>query len=235
MAFGRDYSDSNAYFIAGGKTLALIQKYEYERENAVEIIKGIAQEYGAARADSNSEGAFFTFNAPVNHPLFGDARPLGKNGVAGWIYKVQDTEEGRALTARLAEIPDFDLTHTQFAKRLTGREQTDTNPDHLRNPEGYGGASDRRETAASFQKYGDTYVVSVPRVMRGIFNEAAAKLSAENHVPMAAGYTYEWFTPPDSVQIPYSKVVELREKAQGDQLAPRTVTRPIAAFSERKR
>ena len=83
----------------------------------------------------------------------------------------------------------------------------------------------------TFDKIGDTYVVSVPRVIRGVFNAASAKASKEDHYDQAAGYTFEWWSPPDSTQIPYSKLVELREKEKGDQLVPRTVMQKTPAFS----
>jgi hypothetical protein len=90
-------------------------------------------------------------------------------------------------------------------------------------------------TAATFTKYGDTYVVSVPRVIRGIFNEASAKASEKDGYTQAAGYRYENWTPPDSVQIPYSKTIELREQQLGDQLKPVTVMKSVAAFPDRVR
>lgn len=144
------------------------------------------------------------------------------------------TPEGRALQEKIADVPEMDLTQRIFAKRLTGVASVLTNPDNLHDSGSYARShydEKATATAATFEKYGDTYVVSIPRTIRGTFNEASAKASVEDRYTQAAGYTYEWWTPPGSREIPYSKVIELQEKEQGDQLFRRSVTKKTAAYA----
>jgi hypothetical protein len=153
--FGAEYSSDSVFFIAGGRTLEIIKKFEDD----------------------------------------------GKN----WVLDSQI-----------------------FAKRLTGAEKVPLNPDQIQEPGTYNthfvNGRDNGN-AASYRKYGDVYVVEVPLTIRGIFNAASEKESQEfqYRINVAAGYKYEWFTPPDSQLIPLSKVIELREKELGDQTKPRQV------------
>ncbi|MCC7036957.1 MAG: hypothetical protein IT560_06565 [Alphaproteobacteria bacterium] len=230
MAFGDEYSSDYAYFIAGGTTLAAIKKYEADSADTKGMQAAIAKEYGAKEFTGVGERGYLVFDNPVENPAL-VLHTVYKSG--GHVYRPNtDTAEGRALQEKFADVPEFDLSHHVFAKRLTGAETVATNPDHLRPSSGPVGIGHYNEnatsSAASFRKYGDTYVVSVPRVIRGIFNEASAKASVEDNYTQAAGYTYERWTPPDSTEIPYSKVIELQEKQKGDQLAQHSVKRKIA-------
>ncbi|MBL8714053.1 MAG: hypothetical protein JNM12_14255 [Alphaproteobacteria bacterium] len=233
MAFGDEYSSNHAYFIAGGTTLAAIKKYEADSANPQAMQAVIVQEYGAKAFTGFGETGYLVFDKPVEHValVLHTVHASGEH-----VYRPNhDTAEGRALQEKFADVPEFDLTHHVFAKRLTGAETVATNPDNLQPGGGYSAngyyGENARESAASFQKYGDTYVVSVPRVIRGIFNDASAAASIKDNYPQAAGYTYERWTPPDSTEIPYSKVIELQEKQKGDQLAQRSVTKKTPAFS----
>ncbi len=240
MAFGDEYTSNDVHFIAGGRTLEFLKRYEWEKQNPDAALAEIAKEYGGIHAiGSGYEGASMLFVQPVNNPLFINQEPQSFKGKDTWYYTVNpDHPDAAALIERINAVPKYELGFNRFAKRFTGEESTFTNPDNLRDPDGYSSSPYRiggQANSAIYRKYGDTFVVSVPRVVRGIFNEASAKLSAEERVPMAAGHTFEWFTPPDSQQIPYSKVIELREQSLGDQLKARTVNKPVAAFPDRKR
>jgi hypothetical protein len=239
MAFGSEYSDDHVHFIAGGRTRALIEKYIWEKENADKVLEGIAKEYGGIAATGGAgEGASMLFAAPTDNPLFTGGEPDSYKGQKAYYYKVNTAlPEGKALAGRINDVPKWELGFNRFAKRLTGAETVNANPDDLRD---FGGGEGRMygseygTLSAYYRKYGDTYVVSVPRVLRGVFNEASEKLSQENRVKMSAGYTYEWFTPPDSTQIPYSKVIELREQELGDQLKPQVASKPVASIPRRR-
>jgi len=97
--------------------------------------------------------------------------------------------------------------------------------------------------SATLIKYGDTYIIEVPRTIRGIFNaasEAATKeleLDAGNKIKIASGFKYEWFTPQDAEAIPYSEVVKLQEQQKGDQTKPQQVKakNSIMAFTPSNR
>ncbi len=232
MAFGDEYSSNYAYFIAGGATLAVIEKYEADRADTKGMQAAIAKEYGAKEFTGFGASGYLVFEKPIEHPalLLEDVYKSGDH-----VYRANSaTPEGKALQAKFADVPEFDLTQGVFARRLTGAEKIATNPDDLQQ-NGYGSGGHWSEknttTAATFTKYGDTYVVSVPRVIRGIFNEASAAASIQDHYTQAAGYTYERWTPPDSSEIPYSQVIALQEKQKGDQLAQRSVTKKTPAFS----
>ena len=232
MAFGDEYSSNYAYFIAGGSTLAAIEKYEADRANPKALQSAIAKEFGAKEFTGFGESAYLVFEKPVQNPAL-VLEEVYKSGDS--VYRPNlDTPEGKALQARFADIPEFDLSQDIFAQRLTGAAFIETNPDHLQ--QGYdGGLGHYRDkataTAATFTKYGDTYVVSMPRVIRGIFNEVSAKASVDEHFSQAAGYRYEWASPPDSTEIAYSKVVELNEKQKGDQLNKRSIAKKVRAYS----
>ncbi|TVQ84927.1 MAG: hypothetical protein EA357_01675 [Micavibrio sp.] len=242
MGFGEEYFNNYAHFIAGGRTLEIIKQYEADCENPEAALQKLAAEYGAK--DVWGGGDTFVFAQKTTHPAFGEEEESrDPEGNLRYLYRIDHTtQEGRALQDRLDDIPSrlgFG-TFSIFARRLTGEKEIATNPDFLRHPRdtSYGNSGDFREgattTAATYRKYGDTYIVSVPRTVRGVFNEASAKESEEEGYPVAAGYKYEWFMPPDSTPVPYSKVVELREKELGDQLAPRRVPGSVTAFPSRK-
>lgn len=229
MTFGNEYSSDYAYFIAGGRTLATIKQYEANKANIKGLYAEIVDELGAKDTVGLGGNSHFTFDEPVSNPAL---KFDGKNKSGEYSYTPNpETPEGRNLRARLEDVPEFDLGQVIFARRLTGAEKTSTNPDKLK--QGYGYKNSHYEensvmTSATFEKYGDTYVVSVPRTIHGIFNAASAKASIDEHYEQAAGYTYQWWTPPDSTPIPYSKVIELQEKEKGDQLTERSVTKKVA-------
>lgn len=240
MAIGWEYTDNDVHFIAGGRTLALIRQYEWDKANPDKVYARIAGEYGGIGAAGSAESAGVIFAQAVDNQLFINPSPQQYKGTEAIYYSVNlELPEGRELAQRIEDVPAYELGFNRFAKRLTGAEETRINPDDLRD-RGPGASSspynrDYDEViAASYRKYGDTYVVSVPRVVRGIFNDAAAPDPRDGDVRRASGYTFEWFTPPDSQQIPFSKVVELRESILGDQLAPRVVEKPMGAWPKRK-
>jgi hypothetical protein len=236
MALGKEYFSNDAYFIAGGRTLAAIKEYEQDKENAKKLQQQLAQDYGAASFHGIGSNGYFTFDTPTSHPAFMIDKSM-TNGQKHYYTINHETAEGQALQAKLDRIPDADITHTVFALRLTGTKIVRTNPDDLRQDFGYTNnhyGLGQSATAASFRKYGDVYVVSVPRVVRGIFNEESKAASLSDRYNQAAGYTYEWWTPADSTPIPYSAVVALQEQARGDQLTPRSVMKAIAAFPDRR-
>lgn len=242
MAFGQEYADHYAHFIAEGRTLDVIKQYETDCANPQPLLDEIAREYGALSLKGGRYNATFRFAEKTDHPaLEFMEEKTEKDGRVVYLYDINhDTPQGIALFDKMENIPTgLEMSFALFAKRLTGQKEITTNPDNLRDPSG---GNDNRHyglehttTAAIYRQYGDTYVVSVPRTIRGVFNAASQKDSEENGYHCAAGYRYEWFTPPDSKPIPYSKVIELREKTLGDQLAPRRVPGSIAAFPNRKR
>ena len=241
MAFGQEYADHYAHFIAGGRTLEIIKQYEADCENPQPLLDKLAREYGAESLKGGRYNATFRFTEKTTHPaLTFMQEKTEKDGTTVYLYDINtETPEGLALYDKMEDIPSgLEMTYALFAKRLTGQKDVPTNPDHLRdqyiNDNGHYGLN-HTTTSAMYRKYGDTYVVSVPRTVRGVFNAASKKESEEQGYSCAAGYRYDWFTPPDSKPIPYSKVVELREKTLGDQLAPRRVPGSIPAFPDRKR
>lgn len=242
MALGKEYSTNHAYFIAGGKTLETIEKYIHDSEHYSEIVDGIAAEYGAKDVVGSRYEVSFFFENEVNIPGLKLDRPPKENKEDGpsWVYDADaDTPEGQAIMERFADLPHLDLTQRIFAKRLTGVQEVPTNPDNLQ--EGFGSDTpdhyreNAMATAATFSKYGDVYVVSVPRTIHAYYDEASKEASVKHSFNVAAGYTYDWFTPPDSVEIPYSKVIELGEAELGDQLEKRTVKKQVPAIPPRKR
>ena len=79
------------------------------------------------------------------------------------------------------------------------------------------------------------YVVKVPRTVCAIFNEASEQATNKSRYDfkLAAGYCYKWFEPPDSKPIPYSKAIELQERALGDQTKPRHIKSMISTLASR--
>jgi len=228
MTFGAEFSDQYAHFIAGGRTLELIRKYEEDEENAKATIDALKEELGATYIVFPY---YYVFDHEIEDPRFvlneKDSDPQSPS----FCYEINwDTPEGRSFQERVDDIPHMSPTYTIFARRLTGTEEVYTNPDHLSNPQdsGSGNYSKYATVSAMYGKYGDTYVVSVPRIIHGIFNEASQALDKKYHftrgtAKVSDGYHYDWFTPPDSEPIPYSKVIELREKELGSQTTPREV------------
>lgn len=233
--FGSEYSSQYAYFIAGGKTLEAIKKYESDKVNAKQLLKAIGDEYGAQDIFGYGSGAHLTFDKPVNHPALKFSKQYDSGS---YVYDVDpNTPEGQALLDRIGDIPQMEFTFHTFAKRMTGKAEISTNPDHLR--ESYGSSSSHYRVggtamSAMYRKYGETYVIEVPRIIRGVFNDASKKASEDDGYTQAAGYTYEWWSPPDSTPIPYSKTIELREQALGDQLNPASVTKKVPAYPDRR-
>jgi len=238
--FGAEYLRNYADFIADGRTLEIIKKYEDDKKNSKVLLAKVADDYGAKEVFGTS-CASFTLDHKTNDPaLVFDKEYGGKDGKPKiYSYNVnQKTPEGKALQARLDDIPDFEWTFRIFAKRLTGAENVPTNPDNLYNESGYGiddhYKPENTLQAATYSKYGDQYVVEVPRTVHGIFNAASQKKPKKDEPKTAIGYNYEWFTPPDSHPIPDSKVSELREKELGDQTKPRKVMEKIFSIKPRQ-
>jgi len=240
MSFGQEYSDHYAHFIAGGRTLEIIKQYEADCKNTQTLLNDIAHEYGAESLNGGRYSATLRFAEKTKHPALKFTKEkTEEDGRVVYLYDINpETPEGDALLDKIDDVPTGnELTYALFAKRLTGEKDVPTNPDHLRdqytNDSNHYGLN-HTTTSAMYHKYGDTYVVSVPRTVRGVFNAASKKESKEKGFNCAAGYRYEWFTPPDSKPIPYSKTIELREKALGDQLAPRRVPGSRPAFPNRR-
>jgi hypothetical protein len=229
-SFGAEYSSDNAYFIAGGKALELIKKFEDDTKNSSNVVAAIGKEYGAKEMISST---IFVFDQETSNPAL--IRLSNVFPSKEYFYTVNaKTPEGRKLQERLDDIPHYVFNFELFSKRLTGAEKTATNPDRLigdrtKPAAGYFGLG-HTENAATFKKYGDMYVIQVPRVVRGVFN-VSAKKAPQKGAKMADGYKYEWFTPPDSTAIPYSKVIELQEKQKGLQTASRQVLSKITVRS----
>jgi hypothetical protein len=236
---GDEYSDNYAYFIAGGKTLAAIEKYLDDKANVRQRLDAIAREFGAQDIFGYEFDAHMIFDRqPADHPALRLVEREGSDENPSYLYQVDAaTPEGRALLARIGDIPQTDIGQQVFARRLMGAATVETNPDNLRQSYGNGINNHYNEgasaTAATFSKYGETYVVSVPRVVRGIFNAASKKALEEKGHSQVAGYVYDWQTPPDCQPIPLSKVIELREREKGDQLTPRAVMRPTAVSARK--
>lgn len=219
-AFGKEYSSDNAYFIAGGRTLELIKKYEEDQKNPDALFDAIAHEYGAKKQYS---GQIFMFDQETKNPAF-------KLDIYGskdeWVYIVnEETPEGRALEERLKDVP---FVNNSFPKRLTGKADILVNPDNI-DQEIHGStpyAPGTTRYAAGYRQYGDIYVVSIPRTIHAVFNDASKRYQ-DMGSNVAGGYRYEWFTPPDSQPIPYSKVVELKEKELADQTKPQQINKLV--------
>ncbi len=226
MAFGKEFSDQDAHFIAGGRTLELIRKYEEDERNAKDTVENLRQELGASFL---AFPYYYLFDHEIADPRFVLDDKDKKSETRTYVIN-NETPEGRAFQERVDDIPHLSLTFKIFARRLTGAEEIHTNPDHLKDSASGSSHSygEYATTAATYRKYGDVYVVSVPRVIHGVFNEASQALDKQYHFDgkrarMSDGYRYDWFTPPDSEPIPYSKVIELREKELGSQTEPRAV------------
>ncbi len=229
MTFGAEYSDrAYAHFIAGGRTLDIIIKYEEDKKNAKETVEALRQELRATNIFFLNT---FLFDHKIDDPRFVLNEKHSHLEESDFNYAITHaTPEGRAFQARVDDIPFLPGDYKIFARRLTGTEEVHTNPDHLKDHRSIGsgiGYGDCATVAATYEKYGDIFVVSVPRVIHGIFNEVSRAQDKEYHftgdVRMSDGYRYDWFTPPDSTPIPWSKVIELQEKELGDQTAPREV------------
>ncbi len=166
MAFGEEYSSNDAYFIAGGATLAVIEKYETDRANTQGMQAAIAKEYGAKKFTGFASSGYLVFENPVTHPalLLEEVYKSGEH-----VYRPnRATPEGKALQAKFDDVPEFDLTQEVFARRLTGVEKIATNPDDLQqNSYGSGGhwSEKNTATAASFTKYGEYNKRVTPEIL----------------------------------------------------------------------
>lgn len=233
--FGKEYTSNNAYFIAGGRTLALVKEYEEQKRSSFGPLDAIAADYGGIALQRDESGIkLFAFKKLDSEGLelkeFVDAPSAG---TALYVYSPKaDTPAGQAIIERVSNVPG--PANEVFGKWLTGKQLTETNPDGLSDHENLGRGHYYKGTelaSATFERYGDAYVIAVPRVIRGVFNDEAKKLSKGGRFNISAGYTYEWFTPPDSTPIPYSKVVELQEQQLGDQLAPFVGKQKLKTFT----
>jgi len=226
--FGEEYLSNSAYFLAGGRTLEVIRQFENDVENRQALLDAIAHDYGA-NAVYGTERASFAASHKISSPalVFTNAYGGEEGALKTYYYEVNKaTPEGRALQERLKDIPDR-AASLVFAKRLTGDDFTSRNPDKLMDREmrstKFGNDGDLT-VAASYHKYGEVYVVEVPRTIRAIFTAASEKDSEKRHTQRAAGYRYEWFTPPDSEPLRDSQVLALREETElCDQTKPQSV------------
>jgi hypothetical protein len=220
--FGKEYYTQTAYFLARGRTLDVIAKYEADKENSEKILEDIGTEFGAERA--LSDGTFFS-DRELDEAIFTLEKKYEHQGRDKYIYQARtDTAEGRTLLERVKDVPSLDLTQRIFARRLTGIAEVKLNPDNIDHHGERHYYLNRTDIAATFSRIGTEYVVQVPRVLRAVF-DASAKPYPENRPfgTMCESHRFEWFTPPDSKAVPYSMVIELRERELGDQLAQRTV------------
>jgi hypothetical protein len=239
-AFGAEYSSDSAYFIVKkrrlfgrrGRTLELIKKLEDEYKNREAILAEVAREYGAN--ELTAIGVFiFKSDHDIADPALKFEPDFSSDPQKDFFYTINEkTSEGRALQERLDDLPAYAIDNRVFARRLTGAEYVVVNPDKLQEPGTYETRFGGRENAqaAHYRKYGNVYFVEVPITLRGIFNEVSEKESIRG-AKRFAGYIYEWFTPPDSRQIPYSKVIKLREKELGDQKKPRQVNVKLGSLT----
>lgn len=213
--FGKEYFTQTAYFLARGRTLDIIKKYEADKASAKQDLAQIAAEYGAVEIYPALEEA--CSKQTLDPDIFENRE--------GNSYRIRrDTPAGQALLERIADIPDTDWHQHIFAKRLSGAKETKLNPDNI---DEYGERHyelNKTDTAARFSRIGDEYVVQVPRVLRAVFDASAKHHPKDSPCgTMCESHRFEWFTPPDSEPIPYSKMTELREREMGDQTVQRTV------------
>ena len=269
--FADDYSSPYAYFIAEGRSLEAIKKEEAFKANIDAMEEAIARDYGADRYEYGS--LYSDHPLPENPALAlsmitatgGGLQPnlmYEKNstydGPKEYSYRANwHVPEGEALRDRMDSIPEY-YRNVTFLMELFGKNEygdlkvdyTLINPDKLENPEThttyttFGDTNDA--SAAKWTKYGDTYVIAVPRTIRGIFNAASEKETAKlglTDTKIAAGYRYDWFTPPGSKPIPYSEVLKLakkevpadialKEKETGDQTKPKKVMGNIRTLKQ---
>ncbi len=152
MSYCPDYSSDLAYFIARGKTLVIIQKYEDDCKNAEAIANKLAADLGA---ESYIHYLGFSFD----HAKKPNARKTGlikrSDSSDGNIY-VPDikTVAGRRLAETVNDIPFSPLTYSHFARRLTGQKNIKTNPDNLYSVGRTLLQGEGETTAALFEKIG---------------------------------------------------------------------------------
>jgi hypothetical protein len=234
--FGEEYTSNYAYFIAGGETLEIIEQFEKDAANRDALQNAIALEHGAKAVEIDGIHGFrFLSDREINDPaLVFDKSYSGLD--ASKVYLINEkTDEGKALRARLDDVPSGIKDHACFAQRLLADKDTDkdkayvlTNPDRLLDDEGRGGYEghykvDNQKLAVSYSKHGNVYLVKVPHVIHGIgiqFNEAASDRTA-------TGYGYDWFKPPGSDAIPDYVALAIKQVGLGDQTKPQQVkTKP---------
>jgi hypothetical protein len=205
------YASEYAYFIAKGESLRLIQEFEKDCANGEALYEQIRQEFGADFACPH----FIVFNAAAQNPALKHRR--SRENAFEYVPN-PDTDEGRAFKDRLERTPWHGKAASMdvFAKRLTGAQRMNANPDKLEDM-----ASFSSEARSSYVEIGDAYVIKVPIVVRGIYEALLTHNGEEFPVPV--GLECSWFTPPDAEQIPHSAYLRLLEEQQGDQLTPRSV------------
>ncbi|MBI3440637.1 MAG: hypothetical protein HY052_02345 [Proteobacteria bacterium] len=180
---------SYAYFIAGGRTLELIKKYEQDVKNVDHIMQAVADKYGA---EGYYGGGVFLAHHDIHHP----ALSLNERHYPGGAFEYNPnykTPEGQALQKEIEDIPFLDIDEGCFSQRLRSARYVDVNPDRVDIPELRGGCTDVQ--AATYGEKGGEYIVEVPIVFRRAFNNAAAP----------NGVVQEYFTPPDSRQISHAE------------------------------
>lgn len=235
--FFEEYLSTHAFFIAGGRTLEVIKKYEDDVNNHMDLLKEVAQQMGAKEYLLT----VFTFDHEIDpHPALQKLKrviPLAKGEKeTEYCYCInENTEEGRLLREQIENDTPSNVSGPEiFAKRLFGTAKVTTNPDNLFDykrdnlPEDHYRA-EYQVPAASYHKYGEIYVVAVPRTVRGIFNQVSEDPNERDYHYVTEGYRYEWATPPDCQPISYSQVIALRENEAGDQNEKKEVRERIAS------
>ena len=144
---------THCFFIVSGKTREAILRYEKDCAEAQSTAQEIARALGAQELTLST--GMFVFNdakkidPEIFIPYDDKQHPPGYNP-----QKLNPhAEAAQLIMARLDDIPLVDWNFRVFAQRLTGRASVQ--------PEG----EDFPRKAASFQKIGSTYVLSIPRVL----------------------------------------------------------------------
>lgn len=143
---------THCFFIVSGSTRDAILRYERDRLEAQSTAQEIARTLGAQELTLSTGMFVFNDATKIDPELFipydDKQHPPGYNP-----RKLNlQSERAQAIDARLADIPLVDWNFRIFAQRLTGRMTV--------RREG----EDFPRKAASFQKVGGTYILSIPRV-----------------------------------------------------------------------
>lgn len=205
------YSSREAYFIAAGQSLQIILDYERDAQDPRSLVTDIEREFGGTFVHpqpiwtSMAGGWTFFFNQTVQN----DALKL-LSTTDGFCYGPNsDTQAGCTLKERLEANLFNGLDRYVFAKRMTGQQMTDFNPDNIKE---FG--SNTNGPAARYERFGDAYIICIPIVVTAVYEPGGSK--------KPIGIECNWFVPPDSEQIPYSTYLGLKEREWGDQLKPGT-------------